>query len=413
MPRHEAFHRATQAVSARSGRTGSSSGDSRGHGDGSGRRDSSDSKVHGGSKRSTRSRRQQEDASLGPAVLLAASLGAPASALEHASASERQPASGAEHHALAAHEAAAAAEAVPRLGSLAATQGPAVAAYAAALRPLPFAFWPQAAHGHAGTMPLASYQQLLYNLVPGGGTALPGLVAGLHPPATCPFSLPLHLPALRLHQQPASACQAVAGPSGELPAPPACSGPSALTAAGPAAAAGLEEEQPFTSSAFLIEEPPASPPCIPAATAAPPPHAAPAAAASPKRAAAAPAAPDAPPMHPSLGPSAPLTEDGGPTVRLPQPPVLDLVHLLRSHELHAAASRAGMPASRHSRRPQLAHLGSDTHQLPVHLHLFLCMQWATAPQNKRRRSEDGSAQVSPVLTSNKGCEVQRIVTMQC
>lgn len=393
MPRHEAFHRATQAVSARSGRaSSSSSGGNRDDGRGSGGLDSSGGKGRGGgdgvvpggggsssgskgndaSKRSARSRRQPEDASAGPAVLLAASLGAPASGLEHASASKRQPASGAEHPALAAHEAAAAAaaEAVARLGSLAATQGPAVAAYAAACGPQPFAFWPQAAYGPAGTMPLAGYQQLLYTLVPGAGTALPGLEAVLHPPATCSPSLSLHLPALRLHQQPASACQAIAGPSGELPAPPACSGPSALTAAGPAVAVGLEEEQPFTPSAFLVEEAPASPPCIPAATAAAPsPHAAPATAASPKRVAAAPAAPDAPPMHPSLGPNAPLTEAGGPTVRLPQPPALDLVHLLPAHELHTAALRAGMPASRHSRRPRLVHLGSDFHQLPVHLFL--------------------------------------------
>lgn len=388
MPRHEAFHRATQAVSARSGRTGSGSGDSRGHGDGSGRRDSSDSKVHGGSKRSTRSRRQQEDASLGPAVLLAASLGAPASALEHASASERQPASGAEHHALAAHEAAAAAEAVARLGSLAATQGPAVAAYAAALRPLPFAFWPQAAHGHAGTMPLASYQQLLYNLVPGGGTALPGLVAGLHPPATCPFSLPLHLPALRLHQRPASACQAGAGPNGELPAPPACSGPSALTAAGPAVAVGLEEEQPFTPSAFLIEEPPASPPCIPAA---------PAAAASPKRVAAAPAASAAPLMHPLLGPSAPLTEEGGPTVRPPQPPALDLLHLMHAHELHHELHVA-------CQHPATAARDSQASAVALTSCLCIC-SFACSGQRLRRTS---AAAPRTVLRRQVECRLQTV-----
>lgn len=341
MLRCEAFQRATQAVRAGSGGAGSGDGSSGDGGNGGGGRDSAaqagSEGGRGGSKCAAAGQgaRQPRDASAGPAALLAAALGAPAppAAFEHqmpepalaqAPAAWLQPASG-----TAPVASPAACMEAARLGSIAATQGAAVAAVAAALAPPPFAFWPQAPAGQA--VPLASYQQLLYSLVPGAGGALPGLQPLMHPPAACNPSLPLPLAPLRLLQQPAGS-QAAAGRS---EAPRACSGPSAVTAAGPAFAHN-EEEQPFTPSAFLREEAPTPIPsnfATPVSQAAPSPAASPAPALDlPNPVAVAPAAPDASPMHPTEGPSASLHKQGAPTVRL-----LPSAALSAMQSTHAAA----------------------------------------------------------------------------
>ena len=214
----------------------------------------------------------------------------------------------------------------------AATPGTGVAAGTAVPAPLPFTFRPQPSVAPA--VQLVSYQQLLHTLVPGPGCTVPGLLPFAQLPAACtpqwapmpPFALPpFALPPLRLHQPPCA--RAAAGQSEGRPALPAVSGPSAVTAAGPAVA-NEEQQQPFTPSSFLCEEPPSLMfVCLPAPSTpqeAPAPaaatlHPAPAPAAlcapaapSPSHVAAAPAASDASPMHAVEAPSAPMPDEDTP-----------------------------------------------------------------------------------------------------
>ena len=301
MERQQAFALATQAVSGRSGSnpggSGSGGGDSAaGCGSGGG---ASGSEGHAAGEAG-----QRPASRAGPAAQLAASLAACASPAAQEPADALQPPAALQPAATprpvpapkAAPEVPAVVQAPAQLAGIAAMQGVADAAAAVALGQ-------PAAALHAAQ--LASYQQLLHALTPGAAVVLP-IVAAPAPAPTALCMAPLapaalatsvllrHLPPLRLAGQHASPLLRPSH-SKAAPALPSGSGPLAMTTMGPAAA-GAEDQQPFTPSAFLREDAPS--PSL-AAPAAPAGAAAPASAASSLHAAA----------PPALQP-----EDGGPSM---------------------------------------------------------------------------------------------------